>query len=127
MKKNQLFVKIIVISGLLALTFIVANGQPGKPAGDKRVKIFTDALELVSVTASADQCKDSKGISVRLRVLSDSAVDIRRYLGISNTWQPKDWLNQTKGAEIVDYVCKSGPTFKFYSRPGGSSQKFPKP
>ncbi len=64
---------------------------------------------------------------VRVRVISSSPVDIRRYANRGNIWNQQDFTNQKQGDEISTYFCTDVATFKFYSRPAGSSEIFPKP
>ena len=112
---------------LSALLFTFANGQTDKPPESKNIKTMPGSIVLISVTQSAEKCKDQKGITHRFRVGSETPVDIVRYMGARNMWMPVQWLNQKKGEEFVDYGCYASAPFKYYSRAAGSNEVFPKP
>lgn len=93
----------------------------------KHIKLLTKAVEIVSATTGTDKCKDKKGITLKLKVTSESPVDVLRYVKIKDTWAPTVFPNQKKGDEISDYACREDAPFQFFSRPAGSSENFPKP
>ena len=118
---------------LVALCFFsafstVTNAQDNSGKKDKQVKLLTNAVELIEVThGTIKECGNQKSTSVRVRVVSSSPVDIRRYANRGNIWNPQDFTNQKQGDEISTYFCTDVATFKFLSRPAGSSEAFPKP
>ena len=117
---------------LVALCFFSAfsTTTPAQETGkkNKQVKLLTNAVELIEVThGTIKECGNQKSTTVRVRVVSSSPVDIRRYANLGNIWNPQDFLNQKLGDEISTYFCTDVATFKFLSRPAGSSEEFPKP
>ena len=120
----------IAFSILFVVTVIFATvSVPAQTdeAAKKQVKIFSKSLEIVSVKWTAEQCKDQKGVTVRLRVVGDGPVDVLRWMGLSNQWMPRQFDAQAVGAEIEDYSCYPKSPFKFYSRTAGSKDAWPKP
>lgn len=118
---------------LVALCFFsafstVANAQDDSGKKDKQVKLLTTAVELIEVThGKIKECGNQKNTSVRVRVISSSPVDIRRYANRGNILNPQNFTNQKQGDEIPTYFCTDVATFNFFSRPAGSSEQFPKP
>lgn len=112
---------------LSALLFTAANPQTDKPAENKNIKTMPSSIVLVSVMQLAEKCKDQKGVTHLFRVVSETPVDILRYIGSRNIWMPSQWLSQKKGDEFTDYGCVPSAPFKYFSRPAGSSEAFPKP
>jgi hypothetical protein len=105
-----------------------ANAQDKIGKSNKQVKLLTNAVELVDVThGTIKECGTRKSTSVRVRVVSRSPVDVRRFANVGNNWSPIDYSNQKQGDEISTFMCTEGAIFKFYSRPAGSSEEFPKP
>lgn len=95
---------------------------------NKQVKLLTNAVELVDVThGTIKECGTRKSTSVRVRVVSSSPVDVRRYANVGKNWSPIDYSNQKQGDEITTFMCTEGATFKFYGRPAEGSKEFPKP
>lgn len=126
MKKHQgLFLLIVV--GLIGLFSVSVNAQNDSGKSNKQVKILTKALELIEVTHSASECGKQKSTVVRLRVVSESPVDVRVYVPLGRVMTMKNFMNQKQGDEISTYVCNGESTFKFVSRAAGSSGEFPKP
>lgn len=126
MKNNRLFFLLVIVFCLMGFSSISIKAQNNSDK-NKQVKLLPNTLEIIEVTKTADKCPDQKGITVRLRVISESPVDIRRWANLGNNWLPADFLNQKKGNEISTYMCNPVANFKFYSRAAGSSDKFPKP
>lgn len=117
---------------VIAVCFIdasssVANAQDNSGKKNKQVKLLTNAVEPIDVSHTAEECPEQKGTTVRVRVVSNSPVDIRRYANRGNNWMSQDFTNQKQGDEISTYFCADKATFKFLSRPAGSSEAFPKP
>jgi hypothetical protein len=126
MKKDQrLFSAIFVVCCSLVLV-AGANAQANADE-NKNITLSTKAVEIISVTKTADKCRDKKGITLRLRVVSDSPVDVLSYKKSGQLWGASQFNNQKKGDEIVDFACYEKAAFKVYSRPTGSSEDFPKP
>jgi predicted ATP-grasp superfamily ATP-dependent carboligase len=101
---------------------IAANDQSNK------VKIVSAGVELVGISPSAEQCASKKGQTVRLKIVSQSSVDVRLYIKTGyKQWVPKDFPNQQSGSEIVDYRCEQKPDYKVYAHAAGSSDAWPKP
>ena len=46
----------------------------------KRVKIISGGVELIEVTPTAPKCGKQKGETIRLRVTSETAIDVRIYV-----------------------------------------------
>jgi len=96
---------------------------------DRNVEIHSDQLELLDLQAGAEGCPDQKkATTIRLRVKSENAIDIKIFAHISgSTWAGKDYLNKRQGDEISTYLCDSHPKFKVYAHEAGSSESWPKP
>jgi hypothetical protein len=119
----------IVISAfciVAAVCFVTAQADDKIGKGSNQVKLNTKAVELVDVLPSADGCPNKQGTTVKLRVISDTPVDLRRYAYSNRAWIPRDFAGKKKGDEITDYMCTAGATFRVYSRPAGSAEAWPK-
>lgn len=112
----------LLVALVCAVSFVGVRAQD-----NKRIKELPKSVEIIEVLNSAEKCKDKKGATVRLRVISDSPVDIMRYASLGKVWMPVLFSNQKKGDEITDFSCNPQSAFKFFSRPAGSSEAFPKP
>jgi hypothetical protein len=129
MRKQWLFVLALfsmAVLTLLSSTALADNNS--KKTGN--VKLYTNAVEVVDVQPSAEKCAKSKGTTVRLRVTSESPVDIKLYSpGVfGKNWIDKDFPNQKKGDEITDFMCgDANATYKVYARAAGSSEAWPRP
>ena len=120
------------MKSLIAICFSIllcsiVHGQSAKPVEDKNIKVMPSSIELVSVTQSAEKCRDKKGITHVFRVVSETPIDIVRYLKTHDTWGPSQWLNQKKGDEFTDFTCVMSAPSKYFSRAAGSNAEFPKP
>lgn len=128
MKASRLSLQLLLFAcASIAPLATAARAQNKSGTESKQVKLLPDTVELVEVATKAEKCPNQKGTFVRLRVISDSPVDIRRFAGISRGWAFMDFPNRKKGDEITDYFCTVGAPFKFYSHPAGSSDAWPKP
>jgi hypothetical protein len=103
------------------------GAQTGEDGSKKQVKLFTKSIEVVSVKSTAAQCKDQKGVTVRLRVIGNGPIDIMGWMGLKNEWMPRHFDNQAVGSEIEDFSCYPKSPFKYYSREAGSKGVWPKP
>ena len=126
MKKYQWLFLLVAVC-FIGLFSLSDKAQNNSDKSDKQVKISTNALELIEVTHSASECGKQKSTVVRLRVVSDSPVDVRAFVPLARVMTTRTFLNQKQGDEISAYVCNGESTFKFVSRPAGSSDEFPKP
>ena len=112
------------------LTAAVANFAPTRAADNpaKRVKIIGGGVELIDVKPTSDQCGKQTGEAIRLRVTSESPIDVRMYMKVvGGRWMNKDFANQKKGDEISSYRCDTKPDYKIYSHAVGSADAWPKP
>ena len=115
---------------LLILSPIIVNTRAGVAADDpsKRVKIVGGAVELLEVTPTAPKCGKQKGETIRLRVTSETPIDVRMYMQVGyHQWMNKDFANQKKGDEIESFRCDQKPDYKIYSHAAGSTEAWPKP
>ncbi len=119
--------KILLLNILLTLTSLTAYAQNNPSKTAEHVKINGNALEVVSVTESAEKCRDNKGVTIRLKVTSSTPIDAIRYVRSKSLLNERQFINTAVGDEIVDFYCYSGAVFIFYTRPAGSSEKFPRP
>lgn len=124
MKTYRLLLLFILTACLAVFTAINAQDNSDK---NKQVKVLPKTLEIIEVSQTAEQCPNKKGTTVRLRVISESPIDVVRYANLGSLWSPAEFMNQKKGDEITTFMCSSVAKFKFYSRAAGSSEKFPKP
>ncbi len=107
---------------------VIAQDQGGKKQA-VNVKVLSKGVEVVEVTPSAEKCpKPNDATTVRLKVTSETPVDVRLYVGMSfGKWLPKDFLNKGSGAEISDYRCAPKAQYRVYTRAAGSAGEWPKP
>jgi hypothetical protein len=61
----------------LALLLTDAAGQNNQTSD--KVKVLSPGIEVAEVLTTADQCDSKKGQTVRLKVTSTSAMDVRLY------------------------------------------------
>ena len=93
-----------------------------------KITIVSQGVELIEVLPNAEKCTNQKGQTVRLKVTSETPVDVRLYAKVRRgEWFPKDFLNQKKGDEILDYRCDGNRDYKVYVHATGSSEAWPKP
>ena len=115
---------------LFVLSPFIVNTRAVLAANDasKRVKIIGGGVELIEVTPTAPSCGKQKGETIRLRVTSESPIDVRMYMQVSyHQWINKDFANQKKGDEISSFRCDQKPDYKIYSHAAGSTEAWPKP
>ena len=111
----------------------IFNGAASADTTSKKsnnVKLYTNAVEVVDVQPTAEKCPKSKGTTIRLRVISESPMDIKLYSAgtFGKNWIDKDFANQKKGDDITDYMCgNSNAAYKVYARVAGSSEAWPRP
>ena len=126
MKSIRLVVLAIAVTLLCVASLRVTASSDDDPA--KRVKIVGAGLELIEVTPTAEKCGKQKGETIRLRVTSESPIDVRMYMKIAGGhWINKDFANQKKSDEISSYRCDTKPDYKIYSHAAGSTQAWPNP
>lgn len=115
---------------LLVLAALAFYTQISVAADDpsKRVKIVGNGVELIELTPTAEKCGKQKGETIRLRVTSESPIDVRMYLQVGyHQWINKDFAGQKKGDEISNFRCDSKPDYKIFSHAAGSNEAWPKP
>jgi hypothetical protein len=115
---------------ILILSAIVVNtsAAPATDDASKRVKIVGGGVELIELTPSAPQCGKQKGETIRLKVTSETPVDVRLYIQTGyKQWMDKDFPNQKRGDEITSFRCDPKPNYKIYTHAAGSSEAWPKP
>jgi hypothetical protein len=94
----------------------------------KRVKIVGAGVELVEITPSASKCANQKGETIRLKVTSETPIDVRLYIQTGwHQWIDRDFANQKRGDEITEFRCNQKPNYKIYSHAVGSTEAWPKP
>ena len=104
------------------------SAQESGSAGDKHVRIMTDAVEFVSYTKTAEKCKSGKGETIRLKVKSESPVDVRLYIAQPRgKWLIQDYPGQQQGQEVMSYQCDRTPQYRVYARAAGSAGEWAKP
>jgi len=99
------------------------QGEKSK-GGNDQVKLYSDAVEVVEVSDKAEKCSSSGGAtSLRLRVKSESPVDVRLYSTTQRgSWAFSDFLNKKSGDEITSFECFPKARFKVQTRPAGSNK-----
>jgi hypothetical protein len=117
-------VALLVSVAVTSLAFASTSDDPSK-----RVKIVGGGLEFVDVKPTTEKCgKQKDGEAIRLRVTSDSPIDVRMYMRIAGGgWVSQDFPNQKKGDEINSFRCDTKPNYKIYSHAEGSTDAWPKP
>lgn len=122
-----------VSAGIGALLILIAKVVSSAAAGaaddpSKRVKIVGGGVELVEITPSAPKCGKQKGEAIRLKVTSETPIDVRLYTQTGwRQWISADLPNQKRGAEISSFRCNEKPNYKIYSHAPGSTEAWPKP
>lgn len=88
------------------------------------MKLYSNAVEVVEVSDKAEKCPLSGGAtSVRLRVKSESPVDVRlHYTTRKGGWASSDYLSKKIGDEITAYECFPKARYKVQTRPAGSDK-----
>jgi hypothetical protein len=125
MYKSAFSVLALCVS-VLALLLTNAAGQNNQT--NDKVKVLSPGIEVAEVLPTADQCASKKGQTIRLKVTSTSALDVRLYIKTGyKRWMPKDFPNQQPGNEITDYRCDQTPDYKVYAHAAGSPDAWPKP
>ena len=125
MYKSAFSVLALCVS-VLALLLTNAAGQNNQT--NNKVKVLSPGIEVAEVLPTADQCASKKGQTIRLKVTSTSALDVRLYIKTGyKRWMPKDFPNQQPGNEITDYRCDQTPDYKVYAHAAGSPDAWPKP
>lgn len=127
MKVNA-FVAAVGLLLILSAVGIDTRATGASDDASKRVKIVGGGVELIEITPTAEKCGKQKGETIRLRITSDSPVDVRLYIQIGyKQWASKDFSSQKRGDEITSYRCDQKPNYKIYSHAAGSSEVWPKP
>jgi hypothetical protein len=125
MNKSAFSVLALCVSAL-ALLLTNAAGQNNQT--NDKVKVLSPGIEVAEVLPTADQCASKNGQTIRLKVTSTSALDVRLYVKTGyKRWVWKDFPNQQAGSEITDYRCDQQPDYKVYAHAAGSSDAWPKP
>ena len=128
MKSIRLVGLAIAVALLSIASFnLAATSAADDPA--KRVKIIGNGVEFVGVGPADAKCgKQQQGETIRLRVTSESSIDVRMYMKIAGGhWINKDFANQKKSDEISSYRCDTKPDYKIYSHAAGSTEAWPNP
>jgi hypothetical protein len=131
-KRNGLVLDWLIVVGVLFVSLTSPSAHwtlaQGNANDTKRVKIAGSAVELIELRPSAPECGKQKGETVRLRVTSETQVEVRLYIQTGyKRWMDKDFSNQKRGDEITSYRCDQKPNYKIFSRAVGSSEAWPKP
>lgn len=128
MRKQLLFVAVVLsMAVLIVLSGTASADDTGKKSN---VKLYTNAVEVVDVQPTAEKCANSKGTTIRLRVTSETPVDVKLWSpGASGkNWIDKDFANRKKGDVITDYMCNSSNAlYKVYAHAAGGSEAWPRP
>jgi hypothetical protein len=128
--RKQLLCVAAVLSMAVLTIFRGAASADSTGKKSNNVKLYTNAVEVVDVQPTAEKCAKSKGTTIRLRVTSESPVDIKLYSpgSFGKNWIDKDFPNQKKGDEITDFMCgNSNAAYKVYTRAAGSSDAWSRP
>lgn len=131
-KRNGLVLYWLIMVGVLYLSVTSQSTQwtlaQGNVNDSKRVKIAGSAVELIELRPSAPECGQQKGETIRLRVTSETEVDVRLYIQTGyKRWMDKDFAIQKRGDEITSYRCDQKPNYKIYTHAAGSNEAWPKP
>lgn len=102
-------------------SFAQKGSEKSKSSNDQ-VKLYSNAVEVVEVKPEGEKCgKDAT--TLRLRVTSDSPVDVRVYFQkAKGGWASSDYTNKKKGDEIVSTECRSNAKYKVQTRPAGTNK-----
>lgn len=128
MTKETPLIVVMSLALYLAGMLLVAQNTRAQGGDNKLVKLMTGGVELLEVTPSADKCPKQKGQTIKLRVTSDSPVDVRLYVQTGyKKWLTRDFTNQKQGDEITDFMCVPKTNYKVYTRAAGTGGEWPKP
>ena len=124
-KNNLMFAICIVLVGGFSAKASYAQQTP------KQVKLYTDSVEVVELTGSAEKCsQQADGTTAHLRVKSEKPVDVAVFFHIPQTgWTGKEFLKKSKGDEISHYACipMKQVEWRIFARESGSQQPWPNP
>ena len=126
---SSLATGLFIASLAAAVTLEAVRAQDAKAKSQERVQIHGNEVELVEVKAGAEKCPNQKdSTTVRLKVNSESAVDVRLYVKKpGGKWSDRDFPNRKRGDEITDYICLPNAQYHVYTRPAGGNSSWPKP
>jgi hypothetical protein len=127
---NRLNSSAAAIAALLLVVCLKADYSFAQKGGEKsksdndRVKLYSDAVEVVEVSDQAEKCAPADGATtITLRVKSELPIDVRLYhLTRRGGWAFADYPNKKKGDEITSYECNAKAKFKVQTRPVGSTK-----
>jgi predicted acyl esterase len=109
------------------LVFWIANGwqsfaQDTNKKQNDQVKLESNQVELIEVSEVAGQCPNQTGTTLRLKVTSSNAIDVRVY---SQTLRARqvfaDYKNKKQGDEVTSYTCLEKGKFKVQTRAASDS------
>ena len=88
----------------------------------------TGCIAVVEAKAEGQSCATAKGLSLRLKVNCDKAVDVRiSYKNKRDRWESVTYKNKSKGEEISFADCDGFAPYKIMKRDAGSTKEFPNP
>ncbi|MBS1806617.1 MAG: hypothetical protein JST84_00325 [Acidobacteria bacterium] len=120
MKLSMTFMRLLSFACVLG--FCPANGwqsfaQDTNKKQNDQVKMESNQVELIEVSAVAGQCTNQKGTTLRLKVTGSNAVDVRVYSQtLRARWVFADYKNKKQGDEVTSFTCLEKGKFKVQTR-----------
>ena len=110
------------------ITATKTEAQGDYKGSDVKGKNDTGCVEVVEAKAEGQSCATAKGLSLRLKVNCDKAVDVRiSYKNKRDRWESVTYKNKSKGEEISFADCDGFAPYKIMKRDAGSTKDFPNP
>jgi hypothetical protein len=123
----MIFIAVLVVLCLGAdPSFAQKDGEKPKSGSDK-VKLETNQVEVVELSQTAEKCANQKGASLRLKVLSESPIDVRiLYQNNRGRWNASNISGKKRGDEIAEFTCFQDSRFRVQARTA-SDKPWPNP
>lgn len=84
---------------------------------DDQVKLESKQVELIEVLEAVSDCPNQKGTKLRIKVVSESAIDVRIHAqNLRGRWYTNDFKGKTRGQEISLFTCLVKGKFKVQTR-----------
>lgn len=120
MKLSQGFVCLLTFVCLFGLT--TANGglsfaQDANKKKNDQVKLESNQVELIEVSEAVKDCPNQKGTLLRLKVTSETAIDVRIHSQkLNGRWTVSVINGKTHGQEVSSSTCLVNGKFKVQTR-----------
>lgn len=120
MKLSIRLVRLLTLISMLC--FYTANGwqsfaQDTSKKKNDQVKLESKQVELIEVSEAVKDCPNQKGTLLRIKVTSETAVDVRIHAqNLRTHWYANDFKGKTRNQEISIFTCLVNGKFKVQTR-----------